>query len=303
MTKRLFLFAAYDKNNVIDDTVVHYVKHLSSLGDVIFVMDNHLSQSDQKKISDIDNVLHIITEKHNEYDFGSYKRGYIWAYDNKLLKKYDWLYLVNDSVYGPLSPLNNILSDLESRGVDEVGLLENTEENHPAHIQSWFLGVSKNIFTQPFFDEFMRTVKHEDDKWDIITKYEVRLSRLILRHGYQMSAFLQSIDKKDIEIYQKPLNILANGVPFVKKASLGLIGGRYLLNSHTDFPDIIDQIYRHAVKNNYINTNTSNDIKTHVKIFRLTLLSIPIVTIYKKFGFNEYKVCIFDKIPIVKIIK
>ena len=47
MTKRLFLFAAYDKNNVIDDTVVHYVKHLSSLGDVIFVMDNHLSQSEK----------------------------------------------------------------------------------------------------------------------------------------------------------------------------------------------------------------------------------------------------------------
>ena len=57
MTKRLFLFASYDKNNVIDDTVVHYIKHLSTLGDVIFVMDNYTPPSELKKITDIDNVL------------------------------------------------------------------------------------------------------------------------------------------------------------------------------------------------------------------------------------------------------
>lgn len=303
MTKRLFLFAAYDKNYHIDDTVVHYVSQLAELGDVIFIMDNDAPKSELQKISDIKNVLYANATKHNEYDFGSYKRGYIWACDKQVLKKYDWLYLVNDSVYGPLSSIKNIISDLESRGADEIGMLENIEENHPAHIQSWFLGVSKNIFTQPFFDEFMRTVKHEDDKWDIITKYEVRLSRLILRHGFKMSAFLQSVNKQDIEVYQKPLNILAYGVPFVKKASLRTIGGKYLLNAHTDFPDLIEQIYQHALKNNYIDAGACNDIKTHIKTFRLTVLSIPIVTIYKKIGFNEYKVCVFDKIPVMKIIK
>ena len=49
MTKRLFLFASYDKNNVIDDTVVHYIKHLSTLGDIIFVMDNYTPPSELKK--------------------------------------------------------------------------------------------------------------------------------------------------------------------------------------------------------------------------------------------------------------
>ena len=39
MTKRLFLFAGYDKDCIIDDTLFHYVKTLSKLGDIVFVMD------------------------------------------------------------------------------------------------------------------------------------------------------------------------------------------------------------------------------------------------------------------------
>ena len=69
MTKRLFLFASYDKNNVVDDMVIHYIKHLSTLGDVIFVMDNDVPQSELKKIKNIDNVLYANASKHNEYDF------------------------------------------------------------------------------------------------------------------------------------------------------------------------------------------------------------------------------------------
>ena len=38
--KRLFLFAAYDKEGIIDDTLLHYLRCLSDYGDVAFVMDN-----------------------------------------------------------------------------------------------------------------------------------------------------------------------------------------------------------------------------------------------------------------------
>ena len=79
--KRLFLFAAFDKDNIVDDTLIYYIKALSKFGDIVFVMDNNLSTAEIQKISKIPNVLYTNATKHGEYDFGSYKRGYIWAQD------------------------------------------------------------------------------------------------------------------------------------------------------------------------------------------------------------------------------
>ena len=44
--------------------------------------------------------------RHSEYDFGSYKRAYNWAQENLDTAEYEFVYLVNDSVYGPLFDLN-----------------------------------------------------------------------------------------------------------------------------------------------------------------------------------------------------
>lgn len=131
MTKRLFLFAGYDADNTIDDTLIYYLNQLSKLGDIVLVMDNSLNAQAVKKLSEIPHILHFSGTHHGEYDFGSYKRGYIWARDNKKLDKYEWVYMVNDSVYGPFWDIKNILSDLESRNTDAIGMVEYCESDYP----------------------------------------------------------------------------------------------------------------------------------------------------------------------------
>ena len=190
MTKRLFIFAAYDKDNVIDATLLHYLRALSELGDIIFTMDNDIPKSEMDKLSDIPNILHATAVRHNEYDFGSYKRGYMWAHDEKILDKYDWVYLVNDSVYGPLFNLEPTLKDLESRKVDLIGMTDFYDENAPKHIQSWFLGLSKKVAESSFIYDFIKDIRHRDSKTEIICKYEIGLSRVVLQNGFQMSAVL-----------------------------------------------------------------------------------------------------------------
>ena len=152
-TKRLFLFAGYDKDGIIDDTLVYYLTELSKLGDIVLVMDCDVN--DTTKLSGIKNILHTELARHNEYDFGSYKRGYIWAHDKKILDKYDWVYLVNDSVYGPLFDLEPVLCDLESRGVDLIGMTDFTDSKTAIHVQSWFVGISKKLITKQFVKDFI----------------------------------------------------------------------------------------------------------------------------------------------------
>lgn len=307
MMKRLFIFAGYDKDGIIDDTLLYYLNSLSEFGDIIFIMDNDVSKTELKKLSNIKNILHADAMKHNEYDFGSYKRGYLYAYDNKLLDKYDWVYFANDSVYGPLWNLKPILEDLESKNTDMTGLFENFESNISPHIQSWFIGLKKNVVNKPFFYEFMKSVCHEEEKTTIVLKYEVRLSRLILQNGYTYDAFCRS-NKKMYDIYKQPLKILEQGIPFIKKQAVKNIDKVDLLYQHTT-KNIVDIISKNAFRNNIdFNTKTKDNWKyKYQDCFRITFLSIPLIKIYKKI--NEvrdvvsYKVYLFDKIPIIKMYK
>ena len=119
--KRLFLFAGYNKDDSLDDSLIFYVKNLSEYGDVIVCLDNDSKKSELNKLKKY--TIHIISTRHGEYDFGSYKRAFIYAQENKLLKNYNDVYLVNDSVFGPLHDLNSTLEKMENTNSDATGLI------------------------------------------------------------------------------------------------------------------------------------------------------------------------------------
>lgn len=187
-SKRLFLFAAYDKDCLIDDTLLYYLEALSKLGDIIFTMDNDTPAKEMAKLDRIPNILHASAQRHGEYDFGSYKRGYIWANDNQILDNYDWIYLTNDSVLGPMGDLESMLMNIESRGADCVGMVSNDPQLLPAHIQSWFVGLKRHVATSKFFRDFITNVAHQTDKLSVVYKYEVRMSQMLVENGCTYAA-------------------------------------------------------------------------------------------------------------------
>lgn len=303
MTKRLFLFAGYDRDGIVDETLTYYLTALSKLGDIVFVMDNDTNDAELKKIKQIPNVLYAHAQRHNEYDFGSYKRAYIWARDNNILKKYDWIYLVNDSVYGPLNSLTPLLEILESHGAELTGMTEYQDKNTPSHIQSWFVGLKQSIFLDPLFDSFMLDISKESNKADIICKYEVGMSRRLLRKGFQMFALMYNNSETEHIMYDTPNKALNQGIPFIKKRGISKLEGIYNLYPHTDDVKLVDYIVENMKRNNIRMPDIDDKNKNYKyrKNFRLTLFGIPIVTIYRKKRFVEYKVCLFDRVPLIKI--
>ena len=298
--KRLFLFASYDKDRIIDDSLLYYLRRLSELGDIVFVMDSDAPSSELEKLSDIPNIIYAHAARHGEYDFGSYKRGYIWARDNKKLKKYDWLYLVNDSVYGPLSDLGPMLDKLESSGADITGPVGNSDNIIPFHIQSWFVGLARGAFCAPWFDAFLGGVVAHADKQDIVLHYEVSLTQTALRNGASAYAILPDAGRA---MYSDIFNALRAGVPFVKCAALSNNppNPRYLM-PYTSDKQIIEEIYSQlrALGISW----PSGDIRfDYSRSFRLTLFGIPLLTIYRKtlHRQTDYKVCLFDRFAVLKV--
>ena len=229
MNKRLFLFAGYNQAGKIDASLIYHVRALSQFGDIILCMDSDCTDTELKKIQPY--CLHTSGAHHGEYDFGSYKRAYIWASENLDLSQYDFIYMVNDSVYGPLRDLSYFFATMEKMPHDAFGLVKKPHKYHP-HIQSWFIGLTPSVFMTPWFNKFMHTIKKLPSKGEIIHMYEHGLSRLITAQNLTWEC-----------IYSAPRHSVYNLIkilyrmemPFLKKSAFtrnhGALGGqlKYIL--------------------------------------------------------------------------
>lgn len=211
--KRLFLFAGYDKDGIIDETLIFYLRALSIHGDIVMVMDSDAKKSEIKKVSKY--TLYCAATKHGEYDFGSYKRAYIWSKENLDLSKYDFVYLINDSVYGPLYSLDKYFTQMETYGTHAFGLVKNPHKTHP-HIQSWFIGCDCHVFLSSWFDQFITSVTTQPSKGKITKLYEQGFSKHLANQDIKWHC-LYCVPGRDI--YNKVLKLYKKGIPFIKKAA------------------------------------------------------------------------------------
>lgn len=211
--KRLFLFAAYEEAGVVGESLLLYLKSLSKVGDVVLVADSDIEPVQLEPLGSY--CLYAQAVRHEEYDFGSYKRAYAWANANLDLSSYDYVYMVNDSVYGPLYELEDYILKMEAMGVPAFSLVVNPHKRHP-HMQSWFIGLDRSVFLQEWFASFLASVKKEANKNDICVIYETGLTELVTEKGVPYKGLYEVSGKK---IYNSVKDLYNAGLPFVKKAA------------------------------------------------------------------------------------
>jgi len=229
MNKRLFLFAGYNQAGKIDASLVYHVRALSQFGDIILCMDSDCTDTELKKIQPY--CLYTSGARHDEYDFGSYKRAYAWASENLDLSQYDFIYLVNDSVYGPMYNMTPYFQQMESLPSDAFGLVKNPHKRHP-HIQSWFIGLKPSVFKTKWFNTFMHSITKLKSKGAITRKYEQGLSNLITSHNLTWDCIYSAPRRS---VYNRVRYFYHIKMPFLKKSAFtrnhGALGGqlKYIL--------------------------------------------------------------------------
>lgn len=273
---RLFLFAGYNKDNIIDDALVYYVSALSKFGDVIVCMDSDCTKKETDKLKTY--TIHTIAKRHGEYDFGSYKRCYQYARDKKLFDKYDYVYLVNDSVFGPMFDMTNTIKNIEAKSTDAVGMIISKHKTHK-FMESWFVKLNKKIFTSSWFDEFISNVKSEEYKYIITVKYEHGLTNLIQNYNCSWGGLYTYRGRYT---YNNPLGLFKHGCPFIKKASFIRHNGdcgkqiKYILQ-HADFGATLSTIVsaNRVYGENYMNwLLTGNPIEIFMRKIKYIIQKI-----------------------------
>ena len=104
MINRAAVFVHYDKQNIVDDYVIYYLKELKIVTNtIIFVSTSDLANKERKKLEKYCDK--IIIRENVGYDFYSWKIGLKIL---GTLNIFDEIILCNDSVYGPLVKFQTI---------------------------------------------------------------------------------------------------------------------------------------------------------------------------------------------------
>ena len=181
---KVCLFSHFDKDNIIDDYVINYLKKIKEIGfNIVFISTSLL---DKKEVFKLQNLCNVVIIKENiGRDFGAWASGIKYLNEKNFnIKK---VLLCNDSIYFPLFEINSMFKKMENKNIDMWGITDSFERNY--HIQSYFLVFNEKILKSKFWKRFWKDFKIYKDKNKIINKYEIGITQKAIKYGFRVEAY------------------------------------------------------------------------------------------------------------------
>lgn len=222
--RRIAVFASYSDDGLLPPQVLPYLDGLRPFVDrIVVVTDNDLDQIEIDRLAPL--ADHVITGRHAEYDFGSYKRGIAWAREAGHLDEADDLILCNDSCFGPINSFGPMFAKMDARHLDFWGSTD-SQQFHP-HLQSFFVVLTRHVFQSQAFEDFFAGVTQQPNVQQVIMQYEIGLTKTLSEAGFVWGAMVENRlraehpnDATYQNIVEHPLKAIEMGLPLVKVKAL-----------------------------------------------------------------------------------
>ncbi len=219
--KRVYIVASFLSDGIIPEYLLYLLSKIKKTADaIILIGDNPIKIDELKKLSKLVNYTSFA--RHEEYDFGSYKRGIEFVAESIDLHNVEELVLCNDSCVGPIFPVADMFAAMEEKNVDFWGITSNYENCF--HLQSYFLVFNNKVINDPLFFDYFRNVKKEPTRERVILKYELPLTSYLKAAGYVCDSYIPYPDEKYFtnakikhpNITTIPIYMFENKSPFIK---------------------------------------------------------------------------------------
>ena len=158
--------------------------------------------------------------RHDQYDFGSYKKGLAALREKGLLDDADELIMVNDSCYGPVYPLSEAFGRMAQEPCDFWGLSgyrHGKQRFFKNFVSSYFYVFRKKVIESGCLDDFMARIRGPYDRNGVILKLETELTAFLEEQGFLWQTLCADMMLDNI---YNPLTLVGKyRVPLVKKKS------------------------------------------------------------------------------------
>jgi glycosyltransferase involved in cell wall biosynthesis len=214
------LFVTHSSNGMIKGHVEHYVRAFVTHGvEVVLIV-----MADQRKTSVPTSLFEccssIFVRENRGFDFAAW--AHVLEIDRDLYTS-DALYLVNDSLIGPVNDndFGRLLAKAKSLDADVVGLTDNVY--YTWHLQSFFLVLKNRALSNYGLHRFFQEVSNIGDKERVIRLYEIALSARLRAAGLTCRAIFGggygSLEEANKTLFAWK-ELVGDGFPFLKASLL-----------------------------------------------------------------------------------
>ncbi|MFC3124228.1 rhamnan synthesis F family protein [Pseudoroseomonas globiformis] len=181
---RVAVFCHFDPRGRLAEHVRRYIAALAEAG-LSIVFTSNAGQLEDAALDWLrPRCAMIVLRRNTGLDFAAWRDGLAAAALPRA--ETELLLLVNDSVYGPLSPLGPMLARMDFSAADVWGLTDSWQCRF--HLQSYLLAFGPRAFRSPGFNAFWKDVRDLRSKEAVIRAYEVGLTRAMLDAGLRCTA-------------------------------------------------------------------------------------------------------------------
>jgi rhamnosyltransferase len=227
---RLLLFVHYHKYGGLAEHVLYTLRAMRPLfARVVFISNSPLTEAAVNKLSPFCDK--IMGRVNRGFDFGAWRDGLGTENAGGGVGSYDSVTLMNDLCVGPLCDIGAIYQQYEARTVDFWGLTGTSgaargmpgtpELPIPAHLQSYFLCFNRRVVASAAWQNFWRNVADETTTDDVIRKYEMPLTGILLNAGFTAAAMAQIAENSGHGLAVK---LIEQDVPFLPLTALPPLG-------------------------------------------------------------------------------
>lgn len=229
------LFVSYAAQPVIKKHVAHHIKALAARGVAVILVINTDANINKVEHFDMPELSGLYLRENKGFDFGAWSQMFDLIKDKVLLER---LYLVNDSLIGPLAEnmLDALIQKVRTSKADFIGLTANTEPIF--HLQSFFLVLGTKLLKDNRFNIFFSNLWNLPTKDMVIDFYEKRLTGLVVSLGFNAEVLFDTSHLKNSKsdaVIHSPEDLIKLDFPYVKVSTSEKTEGQKILRQF-NFP-------------------------------------------------------------------
>lgn len=259
---RLAVYFLYDKDGIVDDYIIYYLKELRRFcREICVVVNGNICDNGKRALEEVSDK--VLIRENKGFDSWAYKTAIeSYGYDY-LAEEFDELILNNFTNFGPINSFDNMFDIMDGRDCDFWGITRYKAEKNQMfidvpmvdHLQSYFTAIRKPMLKSPYFRKYWKTLKCPDDYFDAVKFHELRFTQYFEKLGYVSSEFIP-VNAYSDKCHNTAVRMAFSQIqkyksPFLKRKIFSAKDGMYEfpLEEEKNIPELVE----------YVKANTSYD--------------------------------------------
>lgn len=230
---KLGIVVLYDARGTVDRYMEALFSSLQSqIQEYIIVINGFINDEYLNKLKHYTTKIYI--RENIGFDAGAYKDVFLEIIPRSIWKSYDEIVLMNDTFFGPVTPMEDIWKLFDTDSADFWGITRHPKQVLQdgsivdSHIQSYFIVIKSRLIKSRCFLEFWERLSYPQTYQEAVEDFEIRFTVFCEEKGFHGKSLMDFMEggvlKENTEnpCFHSYELLKEFHVPFLKKKFLNL---------------------------------------------------------------------------------